>query len=387
VQPRNRSARVIANDNNRENFFHDVIERTATTAAKFDVDVHINDTNTQALTHMQIVDEGLRVEDFRSFGVETLHRQTHSSRSPSFDNSLPESTFEMTLVGGTISGWVSTTSLRSAGLLDTVRKLFKKKKLKEKNDERTPSAKKVNNTKRTPDKSAKKANNAKRTPDMSAKKASNAKRTPDKSAKKASDAKRTPAGLNASYKKHTPEQKEGAKRRLQDQRADQDEFDGKDREKLLVALRAGMETDAHNWPNAVFQELDLDHEYRSSICGEPEMTSCRRYQSKINNASLQKCACAVCWELVFKKSCEELVSDDTIGEFKDADTIGELLPSQVNSIMSTSMNTRARSSRGANPAPKATRSHLQSARRESMDWYTLYAERQQEVLELNGIVD
>jgi DNA-directed RNA polymerase subunit RPC12/RpoP len=30
------------------------------------------------------------------------------------------------------------------------------------------------------------------------------------------------------------------------------------------------------------------------------MTSCRKYQRKINNASLQKSACAVCWELVFK---------------------------------------------------------------------------------------
>jgi hypothetical protein len=88
-------------------------------------------------------------------------------------------------------------------LLDTVRKLFKKKKLKEKKD--------------------------KRTPDKSAKKATNTKCTPDKSAKKASDAKRTPADLNASYKKRTPEHKKAAKRRLQDQRADQDEFDGKDR--------------------------------------------------------------------------------------------------------------------------------------------------------------
>jgi hypothetical protein len=240
---------------------------SAATAAKYDADAYSNDASTQALVHMQMMDEGLRVEDVRSFSVETVHRQTHNSRSPS-------------------------ALLRSAGLLDTVKKLLKKKKLKEKNDKRTPSAINASNGKRTPDKSAKKASNAKRT--QSATKASNAKRTPDKSAKKASDAKRTPAGLNASYKKRTPEQKEAAKRRVQDQRADQDEFDGKDREKLLVALRAGMEADAHNWPNAVLQELDLDREYRSSICGDPEMTSCRRYQSKINNASLQKCACAVC---------------------------------------------------------------------------------------------
>jgi hypothetical protein len=54
------------------------------------------------------------------------------------------------------------------------------------------------------------------------------------------------------------------------------------------------------------------------------MTSCRRYQSKINNASLQKCACAVCWELVFKKSCEELVSDDatTLETLKNLGTLG-----------------------------------------------------------------
>jgi hypothetical protein len=308
VEPRKRSARVIANDNNREKKFLDVIQRSAATAAKYHADAYINDANTQALSHMQMVDEGLRVKDVRSFGVETVHRQTHSSRSPSFDNSLPESSFEMTLVGGTISGWVSSTLLRSAGLLDTVKKLLKKKKLKEKNDKRTLSAIKASNGKRTPDKSAKKASNGKRT----------------LSATKSSNAKRTPAGSNTLYKKRTPEQKEAAKRRVQDQRADQDEFDGKDREKLLVALRAGMEADAHNWPNAVLQELDLDREYRSSICGDPEMTSCRRYQSKINNASLQKCACAVCWELVFKKSCEELVSDDaaTLETLENLRTLG-----------------------------------------------------------------
>jgi hypothetical protein len=85
-----------------------------------------------------------------------------------------------------------------------------------------------------------------------------------------------------------------------------------------------MEADAHNWPNVVLQELDLDREYRSSICGDPEMTSWRRYQSKINNASLQKCACAVCWELVFKKSCEELVSDDaaTLETLENLRTLG-----------------------------------------------------------------
>jgi hypothetical protein len=52
VQHRNRSSRVIANDNNREKKFHDVIERAATTAAKYDVDAYINDANTQALVHM-----------------------------------------------------------------------------------------------------------------------------------------------------------------------------------------------------------------------------------------------------------------------------------------------------------------------------------------------
>jgi hypothetical protein len=231
----------------------------------------------------------------------------------------------MTLVGGTTRGWVSSNLLRTAGLLDTVRKLFKKTKLKEKNDKRTPSANKAsnakrtapankaNNDKRTP--SANKANNAKRT--APANKANNDKRTP--SAKKASDAKRTPAGRNTSYKQRTPEQKEAAKRRLQEQRAEQDEFDGKDREKLLVALRAGMEADAHNWPNAVLQELDLDREYTSSICGDSEMTSCRRYQSKINNASLQKCACAVCWELVFKlgvvHGSADFTFDDPFSEY------------------------------------------------------------------------
>jgi hypothetical protein len=35
----------------------------------------------------------------------------------------------------------------------------------------------------------------------------------------------------------------------------------------------------------------------------------------------------------------------------------------------------------------ASQLELQSARRESHDWYTLYAERQQEVLELKGLVD
>ena len=84
VQPRNRSACVIANDNNREKTFHDIITRTATTAAEYDADSYLDDANTQALAHIEMVDEGLRVEDLLSFGVETVHRQTHSSRSPGF---------------------------------------------------------------------------------------------------------------------------------------------------------------------------------------------------------------------------------------------------------------------------------------------------------------
>ena len=80
VQPRNRSARVIANDNNRDKTFHDIITHAATTAAEYDADSHLDDGNTQALAHMQMVDEELRVEDLLSYGVETVHRQTHSSR-------------------------------------------------------------------------------------------------------------------------------------------------------------------------------------------------------------------------------------------------------------------------------------------------------------------
>jgi hypothetical protein len=69
-------------------------------------------------------------------------------------------------------------------------------------------------------------------------------------------------------------------------------------------------THAYNWPNALLQEPHLDRECTSSIRGDPEMKRCRKYQSKINNASLQKCACAVCWELVFKISSDHLESDD-----------------------------------------------------------------------------
>jgi hypothetical protein len=251
VQPQNRSARVIANDNNREKTFHDIITRAATNAAEYDADVNLDEANTQALAHMQMVDDGLRVEDLRSVGVETVHRQTHSSRYSGFDNTLPESSFELTLVGGTIRGWASSTVLRSAGFLDTGKKLLKKKKLKEKNDKRTPSANKASNAKRTPDKSAKKASNGKRTPDKSTNKANNGKRTP--SAKKTRH--RPPASLNSSYKQRTPEQKEVPKLRVQEQRADQEEFDSKNREKLLVALRAGMEADAHNWPSRPREQI------------------------------------------------------------------------------------------------------------------------------------
>jgi hypothetical protein len=85
-----------------------------------------------------------------------------------------------------------------------------------------------------------------------------------------------------------------------------------------------MEADAYDWPNLLLQEPHLDRECTSSIGGDPEMKSCRKYQIKINNASLQKCACAVCWELVFKISCQHLASDDpsTIETLENLRTYG-----------------------------------------------------------------
>jgi hypothetical protein len=89
-----------------------------------------------------------------------------------------------------------------------------------------------------------------------------------------------------------------------------------------------MEADAYDWPNALLQEPHLDRECTSSIRGDPEMKSCRKYQNKINNASLQKCACAVCWDLVFKISCEHLESDypstiDTLENLRTYGTVHE----------------------------------------------------------------
>jgi hypothetical protein len=91
MQPRNRSARVIANENKSEQKLLDTIKRHATIAAKNGADAYLDDANNEALAHIKMVDEGLRIKDLRSFGVETVHRQTHSSRSPSFDNSLLQS--------------------------------------------------------------------------------------------------------------------------------------------------------------------------------------------------------------------------------------------------------------------------------------------------------
>jgi hypothetical protein len=197
-------------------------------------------------------------------------------------------------------GWVSKSDLLAAGYLDDARKKLKETYVKNNHDKRTSAKRTVENKKRTAkgiEVGNKKRTSAKRTVE-------NKKRTAkgiEVGNKKHNSAKRTVENKKQ-YQKRTPEQTDAAKLRSQKTRAEKRELDDKNREKLLVELRAGMEADAYNWPNALLQEPHLDRECTSSIRGDPEMKSCRKYQSKINNASLQKCKCAVCWELVFKSA-------------------------------------------------------------------------------------
>jgi hypothetical protein len=84
--------------------------------------------------------------------------------------------------------------------------------------------------------------------------------------KKCTSAKRT-VGNKKQYQKRTPDQTEATELRRQEKRAEQRELNDKNREKLLVELRAGMKADAHDWPNALLQEPHLDRECTLSIRG------------------------------------------------------------------------------------------------------------------------
>jgi hypothetical protein len=204
----------------------DTVVRAASHDALFAADAYIDEMDAQSLTHMQQFDELLRVEDLILYGVETVHRETKQRGSRNFDESLPASSFEMTLAGGAGRGWVSKDDLRNAKYLDSTRGKLKETKQRERNGKRTSAKRAVDNKKRT---------SAKRTVE-------NKKRT----------AKGIAVGNKKEYQKRTPEQTDAAKLRLQEKRAEQCELNDKNREKLLVELRAGMEADAYDWPGPTF---------------------------------------------------------------------------------------------------------------------------------------
>jgi hypothetical protein len=229
-------------------------------------DLHLHGVQ-DAMAQMHKMNGRLLEDDVRHYGIETVHRQTYKPGSKAFDDSLPASSFEVTLKGGGhMQGWVTKSVLRSVGLYKSVSKFLNKPIKAERNTKRA-SAIKEGNDKRTPAKN----------------KEGNDKRTPAKN--KEGNDKRSPAILEAN------------KLRIRERREEEREFNGLNHEKLLVAMREGMESDAYNWPNTLLQNPGLDRESASSIHGNPEMECGRKYQSKINNAALEKCACAVCWEL------------------------------------------------------------------------------------------
>jgi hypothetical protein len=103
VKPRPVSARVATNEARSR----DAVVRAASNDAIFAADAHIDEMDAQSLAHMQQLDDPLRVEDLQLYGVETVHRQTKQPGSRDFDESLPVSSFEMTLLGGVKRGLVS----------------------------------------------------------------------------------------------------------------------------------------------------------------------------------------------------------------------------------------------------------------------------------------
>jgi hypothetical protein len=117
VTPRPVSAWVATNEARAQ----DAVVRAASHDALFAADAHIDEMDAQSLAHMQQFDELLRVEDLILYGVETVHRQTKQRGSRDFDESLPASSFEMTLAGGAGRGWVSKVDLRNAKYLDSTR--------------------------------------------------------------------------------------------------------------------------------------------------------------------------------------------------------------------------------------------------------------------------
>jgi hypothetical protein len=139
------SARVAANKVRSR----DVVVRAASNDAVFAADAHIDEMDAQSLAHMQQFDEPLRVEDLRLYGVETVHRQTKQPGSRDFDESLPASSLEMTLLGGTKRGWVSKSDLLAAGFLDDARRKLKETHSKNNNNKRTSAKRTGENKKRT----------------------------------------------------------------------------------------------------------------------------------------------------------------------------------------------------------------------------------------------
>jgi hypothetical protein len=137
------------------------------------------------------------VEDLQLYGVETVHRQTYKKGSRDFDESLPASSFEMTLAGGAKRGWVSKSDLLAAGYLDDARKKLKETQQMERNGKRTAQGIAAGNKKRTAQGIA--AGNKKRAAQGIA--ARNKKRTAQGIA--AGNKKRTAKGIAVENKKRT----------------------------------------------------------------------------------------------------------------------------------------------------------------------------------------
>jgi hypothetical protein len=157
---------------------------------------------------MEQFDEPLRVEGLILYRVETCKKGSRN-----FDESLPVSSFEGTLAGGAKRGWASKSDLLGVNFIhsarDKLRETERRATNRKHNDKRTAKGIVVGNKKRTA------------------------------------------ANPHKQYQERTPDQTDATELRRRPKRAERREVDDNNREKLLMEVRAGMEVDAYDWPNAL----------------------------------------------------------------------------------------------------------------------------------------
>ena len=276
--------------------------------------------NSAAQAAMNAAPQMLTMMDLRETGMKTVHNRTFSNKSKDHEadsaNNYPLSSFDIELVDGS-RGWIKESLLREdPAMMEKVIEDKSKERTRERDTEhmrewniegerqtdtnhtfccvlqaaqlRAAHLSKLNNSKRT--KTQIQKNNEKH----------NKKR-------KTRQIEESNALRNTRRDKQSQAKAQEAKSFTQ-----------------LLNLTAELQSALENWPSGMLQDPSLDKEGESCLKGDIEIELNQLFHSKTNHSALVKCACSVCWELVFKKEYTHTVMLKYLSEF--------ILPKQVSTL-------------------------------------------------------